>query len=197
MTNSIKCKNITRTIKLDKTRKKIRNICFLYHLSFKEGLIVTSSGCGHKTKFYPNVYATSRNQRLKLLRRLENSLTKPTLIKNRGNQILVFLSKHDGETLFTQNLFDKSNTAIIPCAKPILNGLCGCTLFATQINWNKTGEGIYVWYNLKLRVFMNKAHLPTLASLCGFVVSKTFSRHQLKNLNFPKHLEKYILGNSR
>lgn len=63
-------------------------------------------------------------------------------------------------------------------------------LFATRINWNETGEEIYIWDNLKLRVFANKACVPTLVSLCEFAVCKTFSRHQLKKLHFPKHLEK-------
>lgn len=166
---NIKCKNIARTLKLDKTRKEISDIYFLHHPAFEEGLIVTSGR--HKKRFYANVYATDRNQRLKILRKLEHSQTKHTLIKNRGSQILVILSKRDGETLFIQNLFDKSETVKIPCARPKLNDFCGCTLFATQINWNETGEEIYIWDNLKLRVFMNKVCVPTLASLCGFLVS--------------------------
>ena len=62
----------------------------------------------------------------------------------------------------------------MPCPGPLLHHFCGCTLFATQINWNETGEEIYIWDKLKLRVFMNKANPLTLASLCGFVVKKRF-----------------------
>ena len=185
---SIKCKNITRTLKLNQTRKKISQIYFLHHPTFKEGLIVTLGK--QKKIIYANVYAVNRNQRLKIFKKLGNSHTKHTFIKNRGNQILAIHTKRDGETLFIQNLFDKSNATIIPCARPIILDLCGCTLFATRINWNETGEEIYIWDNLKLRVFANKACVPTLVSLCEFAVCKTFSRHQLKKLHFPKHLEK-------
>ena len=80
---SIKCKNIKRTLKLDKTRKKISDISFLHHPSFEEGLIVTSGI--YKKKFYANVYVTTRNQRLKLLRRFGSSQIKHTLIKNRAD----------------------------------------------------------------------------------------------------------------
>ena len=86
----------------------------------------------------------------------------------------------------------------MPCPGLLLHHFCGWTLFATQINWNETGEETYIWDKLKLRVFMNKANPLTLASLCGFVVSKAFSRHQLKNLEkCILNLEKCILDNNR
>lgn len=188
----IKCRNIKQRLDLGVTRNKISKLYFLQHSMFDADLIVALG------LFENKVYYRSSNHGLKFLTSIGRNWSYEIngCIKNWNSQILLFLgSEEQNGTLTVRDLFDQSNAEIIPCRKGKGFACIGSSYFGTIINSNKTGDVMYIWDDIKLRVFIYKPFPKSLVSLCGRVVSEVFSRLQLENMNFPRHLYKYILSN--
>ena len=187
----IKCRYIKQRLDLGVTRNKISKLYFLQHSMFDADLIVALGLVENK------VYYSSSNHGLKFLTSIGRNCSCEIngCIKNWNSQILLFLGSEDQSgTLTVRDLFDQSNKEIIPCRKGKGFARIGSSYFGTVINSNKTGDVIYIWDDTKLRVFIYKPFPKSLVSLCGRIVSETFSRLQLENMNYPRHLYKYILS---
>ena len=144
------------------------------------------------------IFVRSTNHDLKLLAslKIDNAYNGNTCFKNWNNQVLLF-SQDQMDTLTVHDVFGKSNIALIPCRRRPPNCCYIPSYFGTKINSNETGEEIYIWDDVKLRLYVYKPFPKSLTYLCGLAVSKTFSSLQLKEMNFPKHLYKYISSNNQ
>ena len=199
----INCRIITQKLGVDETQDMFFGLYFLHQPSSEEDLIFA-----HSISSDMNVFVRSKNHDLKFLTSLKTNhvfddsscakywLNNNTCFKNWNNQFLLFLLDKT-DTLTVYDIFGKSNAAIIPCRRRPRYCCTISSYFGTKINFNKTGEEIYIWDDVKLRVYVYKPFPKSLAYLCGLAVSKTFSSFQLKEMNLPKYLYKYISSNTR
>ena len=106
-----------------------------------------------------------------------------SVFKNRNNQILVCYQVTNGIEI--RDVFDSSNEVIIRYSSTIFP-------LRYSINFNDTGEEIYICENGTLKIYVYKSYLRTLLLLSAAVVSKTHSLSQLTEMKLPKHLHKYL-----
>ena len=111
------------------------------------------------------------------------SAYKKLVFKNRNNKILVCYQLTNGIKI--RDVFDSSDEAVIPYSSTIFP-------LNYSINFNDSGEEIYICENGTLKIYVCKTYLETLLLLSAAVVSKTYSLSQLTEMKLPKHLYKYF-----
>ena len=106
-----------------------------------------------------------------------------SIFKNRNNQILVCYQVTSGIKI--KDVFDSSNEVVIGYSSTIFP-------LNYSINFNESGEEIYIYENGTLKIYIYKSYLETLLLLSAAVVSRTYSLSQLTEMKLPKHLYKYL-----
>ena len=107
-----------------------------------------------------------------------------SIFKNRNNQILVCYQVTNGVKI-KKDVFDSSNEVVIGYSSTIFP-------LNYSINFNESGEEIYICENGTLKIYVYKSYLETLLLLSAAVVSRTYSLSQLTEMKLPKHLYKYL-----
>ena len=104
-------------------------------------------------------------------------------ISNRNNEVLMFLFVRDYSELHVFDLHDPGNTSLVFQGEQFMDWQC-CI--------SQTGNEIYIFQNDLLYVYFYKLPMKSLFSLAVDAVNRFYTVIELKKMNLPNHIYKFI-----
>ena len=157
-------------------------VFFLDHVDYEGGVIVTV--CFYKnqvrlfSKIGKNGYSLLKCFSMNFTSVLENY---SCCCSNRHNQILFFLVKRCEVNIY--DLFDTSDFVVLPY---------GVDERPPQFYFNESGEEIYAHYDQRTLVYLYKSMLKSLFLQSALITTKVYTKTQLRDMNLPRKLYKYL-----
>ena len=157
-------------------------VFFLDHVDYEGGVIVTVCFYKNQVRLFSKIggkgYSLLKCFSMNFTSVLENY---SCCCSNRHSQILFFLVKRCEVNIY--DLFDTSDFAVLPYGEDER---------PPQFYFNESGEEIYAHYDQRTLVYLYKSMLKSLFLQSALITTKVYTKSQLRDMNLPRKLYKYL-----
>ena len=180
---NLKSKSIEQSIEIMEGPGESQ-VFFQDHVDYEGGVIVTVSLSTNRIRLFSKIVKKGYSLLKCFSMEFTYSITtRAFCCSNRYNQILFFLVNRGEVVVF--DLFDTANFTVIPRGMKLY--------LEPDFYFNETGEEIYAHYDgERVLIYLYKSMFKSLLLQSALVVAKNYTIAQLRDMNLPRQLYKYV-----